>query len=235
MRVYCVNLKRSTARRAKMEVELEKLSLPYAFIDAVDGRALSNDERRGLYSSWRTRLRHGVDLQPGELGCALSHLEFFRRIIAENEVGFVLEDDVSFGDEARQAFKEVALFLKDAKGPTLVQLPGLDRDLKRDKENPDLFVKVRHAMGTYAYGVNPEAARLLLEAFTPVKMPIDKYAYLIKRFGLNYFVYPKLVLSVDLDDSTIGKERFVSSKGARKILFKAWRLLGVFLDRILPR
>lgn len=234
MMIYCINLKRSLERREKMAAELKKLALPHEFIDAVDGRVLSASERDVVYSSWRTRFRHGKDLTPGELGCVMSHLKFFQKIIETNEVGFVLEDDVAFWDGARAAFEKAEKFLLEAKGPTLVQLPGLERDVRRAKDGQDGLVKVPAAIGTYAYGINPEAARLLLRAFSPIKMPIDKYDYLIKHYGLNFFVYPEIVLKVDMEgDSTVGLDRFVTFSGIKKLAYKMWRCFGVFIDLVL--
>lgn len=215
-----------------MESELEKLGLSYEFIDAVDGRLLTSDECNSVCSKWGVRFRHGKDLTAGELGCALSHLKFFGRIIDDNDVGFVIEDDVSIGKNAREAFEKAAEFLRAAKGPTLVQFPGLERDLRRTDGRH--FVKVPIAMGAYAYGINPEAARLLSEAFTPIKMPIDKYGYLIGRCGLNFYVYPEIVLKVDMEcESTIEPNRFLVVGGLRKLGYKLWRCVGVVLDRIL--
>lgn len=234
--IYCINLKRSIERRAKMEAELKKLGLSYEFIEAVDGRKLSAAERTASYSSWRTRFRHGKDLTPGELGCVMSHLKFFQKIIETNEIGFVLEDDVSFSDGARAAFEKAEKFLQEAKGTTLVQLPGLVRDLRRAKDGLGDFVKVPTAIGTYAYGINPAAAKLLLKAFTPVKMPIDKYDYIIKHLGLDFFVYPEIVLKVDMEgESVVGTDRFVSFSGIHKIGYKLWRCVGVVVDKLLTR
>lgn len=235
MKIYCINLKRSTERRAKMEVELGNLGLPYEFIDAVDGRLLTRDAKQVAYSHWRTLCRHGLGLIAGEIGVAMSHCKFFEKIIANNEPGFVVEDDVSFIDASAMAFVEAEAFLKNASGPTLVQLPGLDRELKLIKRPGEKFGKVGSATGAYAYGVNPEGARLLLKFFSPIKQPIDKYDYIIKHSGLNFFVYTKLALSVKMNGvSMVGDDR-KHFTGWRLFLFRVWRCIGVLLDCILSR
>ncbi len=48
MRAYVINLPRSVARRALMEDQLRDSGLDYEFIDAIDGRALSADQRKTL-------------------------------------------------------------------------------------------------------------------------------------------------------------------------------------------
>ena len=232
MKVYCINLKRSTDRRAKMEAELGNLGLPFDFLDAVDGRLLTRGEKRAAYSHWRALCRHGLGLTAGEIGVAMSHCKFFEKIIANNESGFVVEDDVSFTAASAMVFVEVEEFLKKEAGPTLVQLPGIDRELRSVKGLEGKFVKVQSAMGAYAYGVNPEGARLLLKFFTPIKQPIDKYDYIIKHSGLNFFVYTKLALSVNMNgESMVGDDR-KRYTGWRLYLFRIWRCIGMLIDRV---
>lgn len=234
MKVYCINLKRSTERRAKMEVELGKTSLPYEFIDAIDGRAMSDKEIKRVYSNIRTLFRRGLPMTRGEIGCVLSHLLFYDKVLAgEDEIALVLEDDVILYDGAQQAFEKVAEFLSRTKEPTIVEFPGVARDLKVAKG--DELVRVRSAQGTYAYAVNKAGAKLLKKAFTPVCMPADFYRYLIRHFGLNYWVYPKMVVSVDMiGESSVGRDRKKFS-GWRLCLFRVWRCIGVLLDCILSR
>lgn len=233
MKVYCINLKRSTDRRAKMEAELAKTSLPYEFIDAVDGRLLNAEEKRRVYSLWRTRFRCGLGLTGGELGCALSHVLFFNRILeSSDKVGVVLEDDVKLSPEFDSAAKEVEEFLLQTTEPTLVEFPGIPRDLPETSAQGGM-IRVIGSMGTYAYAVNRAGAELLKKAFTPVCMPADFYRYLIRRFGLNYWVYPKMVVSVDMGgDSMVGDDR-KHFTGWRLFLFRIWRCAGMLIDKVL--
>lgn len=218
-----------------MELELAKAGMPYEFIEAVDGRLLGEAERSRVYSKWRTRLRYGVGLTSGELGCVLSHIDFFRRVLASYEgIGMVLEDDVALGHDFAAAVQEVAERLLAADGPTLIQLPGLARDLRIGNGN-EKFVSVSESMGTYAYAINRSAAALLIKAFSPVMMPIDYYRYVIKHYGLNYFVYSRQVLTVNMDgESMVGSDR-KRFTGLGLALFRVWRCFGIVLDRILTR
>lgn len=236
MKVYCINLERSKERRQNMQAQFKRLSLPFEFINAVDGQALSDNEVAAVYNKWRTRFCHGKDLTRGEIGCALSHIEFYRRVLEDNSPVFVLEDDVELGAEVKNAFEAVEPFLANATAPCLVQLPGLERDMPRSVGNcrEDAFVKVSSAMGTYAYGVNPAAARLLLKAFSPLKFPIDYYGHLVRYYGLNLYVYNHKTISVDMvSESTVGEDRFKVHKGAGLICYKLWRLIGKTIDCVL--
>lgn len=235
MKIYCINLKRSIERRARMEAELKKTGLEFEFIDAVDGRTLSEEDLKRKYSHWRTRFRYGIGLTRGEIGCSLSHVKFFDRIIDSDSVGFVVEDDVSFADGARHAFEEVGNFLRHTEGPAIVQLPGLARDLCRGGAEGKSLVRASGAMGTYAYGINPAGARLMKKVFTPVTLPADKYAYVIRHFGLNFFVYNKCVISVDMKgESQVGSDR-KRYNGLARLGYKMWRCVGLSLDWILSQ
>lgn len=236
MKIYCINLERSVERRQNMQTQFERQSLPFEFINAVDGRLLSENQLAAVYSKWRTRLCHGKDLSRGEIGCVLSHMEFYCRVMENNASGFVFEDDVELTADVKSALEEVESFLDNAKEPCLVQLPGLERDLPHCKENcpTDSFIKVSSAMGTYAYGVNSTAAALLLKAFSPIKFPIDYYGYLVKHYGLNFYVYSSKAIAVDMDtESMVGKDRFRTYKGVEWLFYKAWRLVGKTIDRLL--
>ena len=216
-----------------MQTQFEQFSLPFEFINAIDGRELTDSEIEAVYDKWRTRFCHGKELTRGEIGCALSHIEFYRRVVVDNAPGFVFEDDVELTETVKNALNELSEFLSRHPEPCLVQLPGLERDLPQGVNNcsEESFVRVSSAMGTYAYGVNQAAAQLLVNAFTPIKFPIDYYRYLIKHYGLILYVYKQKCISVDMEsDSTIGEKRFSVHKGIGLICYKLWRLVGKSID-----
>ncbi|WP_407217287.1 glycosyltransferase family 25 protein [Enterobacter hormaechei] len=89
MRTFIINLKHSLERRAKMESQLLKLNIAHEFIEAIDGRKMAEAERKNV-----TREVNYAFL-PGEVGCALSHQEIYKKIIYENiDAALILEDDV---------------------------------------------------------------------------------------------------------------------------------------------
>ena len=77
-----INLARSTHRRRHMEEQLAGQDLEHEFVAAVDGQSLRPEERSAPH------------LPAGIEGCALSHVEAYRRVCADGEaMGLVLEDD----------------------------------------------------------------------------------------------------------------------------------------------
>lgn len=228
MNIYCINLKRSVNRRKTMSEEFQRQGIPVEFIDAVDGRALSKENVKKVYSKWRTLLRTGKSLLPGEIGCALSHVEFYKKVIVSNSPGFVFEDDVLLNAETKKALCEASCALQTEQ-PTVFRIPGCQRDL------PQSMGGYRLTLGTYAYGINVSAAKLLLKAYTPIRMPSDGYDYLKRCSRLNIQVYPGVAVSVDLEsESTIEDTRFPRIGRLGKVFYKLWRCFGVAIDRMLP-
>ena len=92
MKVYYINLNRSTERRAWMESQLSKLVVPFERISAVDGHRMSA-EAFGAAVEWSELRTKGLSYS--EIGCFLSHRMAWQRISEHSEnFGAVIEDDV---------------------------------------------------------------------------------------------------------------------------------------------
>ncbi len=71
--------------------------LEFERVSAVDGTRLSEGE----LVSWHRRCRPDRSISFGELGCFLSHIHIWRRMIDENTPwAFIAEDDIHFGQGA---------------------------------------------------------------------------------------------------------------------------------------
>src|SRR5947209_4640748 len=96
MKAYVINLPRSTERRASMAEQLERTELDYEFVDGVSGRGLTPTERAELVDEAAVA-RYPRWLTPGQIGCALSHLRTYERILdsgTQDAAALILEDDV---------------------------------------------------------------------------------------------------------------------------------------------
>lgn len=237
MKIFCINLKRSIDRRTRMVGEFQKLGLPYEFIDGVDGRLLSESELRQSYSKVRTIFRYGHPLLPSEVGCAMSHVKCYDSFLRSAErVCFVFEDDVIFHDKVmRQALEEANRLLENAQEPMLIEFPARARDFPKSYiRHQGKFGLVRSTNGTYAYGINRSAARILEEEFKVVKMPIDHYSYVVSRLGLKIFLRTEQVASFnDESASLIGEGRHLRMNKIVYCLYKIYRCFGMLMDAVL--
>jgi glycosyl transferase, family 25 len=100
LRIYVINLDKDVQRLHWMERQLTAHKLPYLRVAAVNGAEIRSQQ--DPYSCDPRRSQLGA----AEIGCLLSHVQAWRLITeADEEYGFVLEDDVhvshDFGDFVR--------------------------------------------------------------------------------------------------------------------------------------
>lgn len=112
MGVWLINLDRDTDRRAKMEAELAKLSLPVTRFAGVYGKdhydTLVQNADPEAY-----RRNMGSDLLPGKLGVFASHTSVWQAFLdSDHKVALILEDDVVFHDDFLESL-DIALAAGD--------------------------------------------------------------------------------------------------------------------------
>lgn len=96
MKVYVINLKRSSDRRSYMERLLKQYTfLDVEFIEAIDGRYLSAFDKNRMFDIEKANSLYGRYLSDGEIGCTLSHQLCYEKLINDKEdFALVLEDDL---------------------------------------------------------------------------------------------------------------------------------------------
>jgi glycosyl transferase family 25 len=84
--VYVVSLERARQRRALLKAHLGALKIDYELIDAVEGAKLDPSQIE--------KMNPNGNLSPAALGCYLSHIRVYERIVeTQTSVALVLEDD----------------------------------------------------------------------------------------------------------------------------------------------
>ncbi|WP_449543510.1 glycosyltransferase family 25 protein [Enterobacter ludwigii] len=171
MRIFIINLKSSPERRAKMEAQLNALGLPHEFIEAVDGKLMSENERKSVSQ------KINYAFVPGEIGCALSHQKIYKKMIEDNiENAFILEDDVILNE----SFKKIAQTLiipSDKSTVVLLSRPNkyFKKPLKKITGSYHLH-KTQQATTAHCYALNKKAAQSLLNGLYPIWMTADKWS-----------------------------------------------------------
>jgi glycosyl transferase family 25 len=99
LKLYVINLDRSTDRMSWFDGQASARALHFIRVPAVDGRDLSET---GL-EAYHERCPPFRSVSFGELGCFLSHVEVWRRIVAGAEPwAFVAEDDLHLGEDSER-------------------------------------------------------------------------------------------------------------------------------------
>jgi glycosyl transferase family 25 len=200
MKAYVINLGRAVERREHMEAQLGDLA--HEFVEAVDGHALTEEQRARLdIRPWLT---------PGLVGCALSHRKAYRLILAAGQpFGLVLEDDAVVPEELPALLErlpsllgsaEIALLhYRSTRPGRLGDGPSLARDL-RLREPLD----TKWLNATTGYVIGREACQRMLNLH-PVVMSPDGWGAFLEAQAIDrvWCVHPQPVRArTDLHSTT---------------------------------
>lgn len=173
--VRVISLTDSFERRKLIKSQLEGLSIPFTFVDAIDGRKGLAPEFEPMIDRPGTEEQFGRQMTDAEYACALSHMAIYRMIVDENLPGaVVLEDDAIIGPL-------FGAFL-DAQGyeaGELIQLDHLQGGIwrfgrrLRPIANVELARASKNACLTTGYTISKLAAAHILRHGLPLRGPAD--------------------------------------------------------------
>lgn len=198
--VFVVNLAGETARWARIAANLGESGLSwFQRFEAVDGRLLPEDAMResvdrDFFTRW-----YGRPPSAGEVGCTLSHLGVYERMLdMQVQFALVLEDDALVMPEATSLLEEKVLQQwMESDRPRVLLLSAADRFLRRGGfavGARHCAHRVRNAWLAHGYLINRAAARLLLVRQRPIRFLVDDWLDLDMVFGLQvYCVQPPCI------------------------------------------
>lgn len=203
--IWVLNLKRDEEKRRFMESQLDGFGNPYQIIEAVDGRALKEEEM-AAYSKNMALINYGRELTPGEIGCAFSHIHMWKLILTAglDEV-LILEDDIHIG---KALFDVINNRYKMPKDYQLINLSTEALQIPFGEFITDIYRVSNHAEKPYstgAYLITKQGAKFLLDLVAPIYMPIDNFICVsgIKSYG----IFPKVVVNAEIQ-SSIGRRSY---------------------------
>ena len=223
MRIFIVNLVGSVERKAKMSQQLESLGLQHDFIEAIDGRLMSESERADVSR------KINYAFLPGEIGCALSHQKIYQKMIDENiESALILEDDVILPRNFNEILHKITL--KDD-APSVLLLSRINKYFKEPIANViDNYNihKTQHATTAHSYIINKSGAESLLKSLSPIWMTADKWSLfeVLSLIKVHSVVPHPVILSEESTISTIN-----TVKGDDEINLKKKQIWDILMKR----
>lgn len=201
---YVINLARDNARLEAVAKGLAESGVTFKRHPAVNGKRHSRFIRRSLGQSFFSQAK-GRPMTDGEIGCSLSHLSVYRRMLREGvEKALVLEDDAVFAPE-------FAAFFAGQLGPLLdrfdiVKVEGIFFDhvsaegtVLAAAGETKAVLPLRPSLGTAAYAVTRRGAQRLLKALAKVDDPLDIKLVQYERHRARYVeLRPMLVQQADV-------------------------------------
>lgn len=191
MKIYLINLKRSTERRNFMEQQLRKLGLDYEYFEAVEGNALSQVDLEAE-CDLATSEKKGILRSLGFVGCALSHQRIYKKMVAENiEKALILEDDIVLSEDLRYMLPLLENQLKPNEALLLYFVPGEFCKISTQNTAP-IYKKYQFAypvntsiFSTGAYMISLEVATKMAQITTPIRYFADEWDAFMKKGGFS--------------------------------------------------
>jgi GR25 family glycosyltransferase involved in LPS biosynthesis len=188
--VYVINLAKDIDRWRRIESSLLMLGISPIRIRAVDGISRNSLIRRLIKRNFATK---DWALTPGEIGCALSHIRVWRKILRDGLAGVILEDDAEITSSFKDFyFDDLPLFLQRC---DIVKFEGLFFQ-QTSRSGPVLYngcstkliVSFRPTLGGAGYALTQRGAQLLLSraAKINVSLPTD---HLLVRYDEHGAVF----------------------------------------------
>ena len=101
IKAFILHLERATGRLANVRRLAEACGVPSEVFPAVDGRSVDPDDIEGVAREPAFAPAYPFDLNPGEVGCFLSHRAIWKRIArGAEDAALVMEDDAGIEPEA---------------------------------------------------------------------------------------------------------------------------------------
>jgi glycosyl transferase family 25 len=186
MKTFVINLERSKERRAYIERHLQTLGLDFEIIPGVDGRLLSEEDLARLCNLEAIK-RSPHWLNKGAIGCALSHMKVYERMVEEKlDFAFIIEDDLVLPKTIITDLKEIE---KEIKQKEIIQLffasftpCPLSRAGMINLTYGSLVypVKAIQPISAAAYCISKKAAEGMIKHILPIRVAADAWNHYYK-------------------------------------------------------
>lgn len=220
---YVICLERKSKERCDINFPfVKKLFVNAERMDAVDASTVDISSNKNISPFAKYHLQTALDTDvlhlsvKGAVGCAMSHINAWTKIVESEEPGFIIEDDINI--DGKQADIAAAFGkLPDDDSIDFASFMYLNwgntklRD--HDTYNDDWYqISSRYFSGTQLYYLTPRGAKILLEHVYPISAHIDVYiayvaatnSYNFKAIFLKRNLYPFHLEWKDNLQSTLG-------------------------------
>lgn len=226
LKTYLINLDTSEDRLHVMHGRARSVGLSFQRIPGILGSDLLLDRLEEVdiaaYEKW-----HGKALNPGEVGCYLSHISALRTFLASGaEFGLILEDDANFPKNFQLLIHSIiansccwdVVKLSSFHSGTPVNVTALEAGYH-------LAVPLSRLNNSNSILYNRVAAKRLVRELLPMRLPFDHAVERAWLYGLRF----RSINPVPCDADT-GMESEIGY--SHQLKFPVYRRLPCFLFRI---
>ena len=181
--VIILSLKRSVDRRKNIE---KNMKIKFKFFDAVDGMNMD----RNILKKYNNKIDYSK-LNPGQIGCFISHLLIWESIKNKNTSTIILEDDSEILNDSYEINEEI---LKDDNFDIIFL--GHCAESKGKYLGNDIYESM-YPRCTHGYIVTKKGANKLIKLFDDEKIdfPIDEKIgnMIYNKKLISYTIEPEIV------------------------------------------
>lgn len=183
---FIISLDKDKERREVLGAQLESLNIPYSVLKAVHGASLSEQELETVYDRSKAIKLFNRELSKGEIGCALSHISIYKRMVSENiPYALILEDDARVLVEDMAAVIEKLADVYSEDKPVVTLLNHVERYNANKEIDVDGIHRIYEAyrgVAAHGYFITRAAAKVLSENIFPAYVVADKWEYFQEKF-----------------------------------------------------
>ncbi len=239
MHIFVINLPEDNLRRIAIEKQLQSLGLDFEIFPAIRGKNLSAEETTKHYDA-KWFIRHlGRPATPGEIGCALSHIEIYRQIKAQNiSHALILEDDAWLNPNLPELLNAIdEKYSPEQKNVFLLTwFSAISQHNIQTLWSNYHVAKVKSAYCTHGYVVSNAAADALINALYPVIHAADCWGWLRRHRIVNIFAVFPTCITADLsyETGTTAELKLIAKKPLTEIIsHKCYRGFWMGYDHLL--
>ena len=240
LQCYVINLDRSKKRMSEFSEAFSGTNLKVERIAAVDGNSINI---KSFADDYLCRKEMGRSIQPGEVGCFLSHKKALERFLStDSEYAIVFEDDAIPVDDFKATLESVIeKFLQNNKKTAAINLGALDFKYSSPVmpiKNNILRCAHRFPMLATAVLWTRSGANRFLEHASSVTMPYDNFLrFLFSGTNSVFSIQPAIIYSSGIESdierrnstqrrSTQNRSKFYFFIKQRRILRDKFRAIG---------
>lgn len=236
MKTFLINLDKAKERLVAADAQLKKFCIDYERVPAIYGRDIPRAEFGRYVSRFHAYMAHGMIWTSSQVGCTLSHLSVYKKMIDGNISSCIIfEDDVKLSDDFPKALIAVEKFLDISRPQVVLFSDHRDNVNQRLVESCDIVDIVAIGGDTCAegYAITLPAARELYRVNFPMVVMCDAWTRYRRRGHIElYRIEPPLVKQNRTDFTTSIQMPSPVVGVWRKLVWKSWRLVGHIVDEL---
>ncbi|EPR74765.1 Beta-1,4-galactosyltransferase [Winogradskyella psychrotolerans RS-3] len=235
MQIFVVNLERDIERRASIEEQMTSLELPFDFFKAYYGKDLSSDELAIHYNAKRAYRNFSYPFPPAVIGCALSHVMLYKKMIADQiDYACIFEDDIILPPNTKKILQSIETVISSTEPQIILLSPSKSKEEVLHNLGAYQLRPFQSGFFTSSYIINQLGAKVLFENMYPVHHVADCWDYLKRHKLIDILAVNPTLIEQDQDtfgsSTTEGQNDQDIKKIASTLKYKVHRVFFKSLD-----